>query len=70
MERALDLPNYSDADYKHLETPASRQKLKWSKVNQSYVGGATRLTTIIFKETLCGSVAQGILHRYNLLSVR
>ena len=29
MELALDLPNYPDADYKHLETPASRKKLKW-----------------------------------------
>ena len=26
---ALDLPNYPDADYKHLETPASRKKLSW-----------------------------------------
>ena len=29
MELALDLPNYPDADYKHLETSVSRQKLKW-----------------------------------------
>ena len=29
MELALDLPNYPDADYKHLETPASRKKLSW-----------------------------------------
>ena len=29
MELALDLPNYPDANYKHLETPASRKKLKW-----------------------------------------
>ena len=27
MGLALDLPNYPDADYKHLETPASRKKL-------------------------------------------
>ena len=27
MGFALDLPNYPDADYKHLETPASRKKL-------------------------------------------
>jgi len=29
MGLALDLPNYPDADYKHLETPASRKKLSW-----------------------------------------
>ena len=29
MGFALDLPNYPDADYKHLETPASRKKLSW-----------------------------------------
>ena len=29
MGLALDLPNYPDADYKHLETPASRKKLGW-----------------------------------------
>ena len=26
---ALDLPNYPDADYRHLETTASRSKLSW-----------------------------------------
>ena len=26
---ALDLPEYPDADYRHLETPASRKKLSW-----------------------------------------
>ena len=29
MGLALDLPNYPNADYKHLETPASRKKLSW-----------------------------------------
>ena len=29
MGFALDLPNYPDADYIHLETPASRKKLSW-----------------------------------------
>ena len=29
MGLALDLPNYPDADYRHLETPASRKKLSW-----------------------------------------
>ena len=29
MGLALDLPNYPDADYKHLETPAARKKLSW-----------------------------------------
>ena len=29
MGLALDIPNYPDADYKHLETPASRKKLSW-----------------------------------------
>ena len=29
MGLALDMPNYPDADYKHLETPASRKKLSW-----------------------------------------
>ena len=29
MELALDLPKYPDADYRHLETPASRKKLSW-----------------------------------------
>ena len=29
MGLALDLPEYPDADYRHLETPASRKKLSW-----------------------------------------
>jgi len=29
MGLALDLLNYPHADYKHLETPASRKKLRW-----------------------------------------
>ena len=31
---ALDLPNYPDADYKELETPASRKKLSWKPKNK------------------------------------
>lgn len=34
MGFALDLPNYPDADYKHLETPASRKKLSWKPSKQ------------------------------------
>jgi micrococcal nuclease len=29
MELALDTPHFPDADYKHLETPNSRRKLRW-----------------------------------------
>ena len=29
MELALDLPKYPHANYRHLETPASRKKLSW-----------------------------------------
>ena len=29
MELALDIPHFPDADYKHLETPNSRRKLRW-----------------------------------------
>ena len=29
MELALDIPHYPDADYRHLETPSSRRKLRW-----------------------------------------
>ena len=29
MELALDIPHFPDADYKHLETPTSRRKLRW-----------------------------------------
>ena len=29
MGFALDLPEYPDADYQHLETPAFRKKLSW-----------------------------------------
>ena len=29
MELALDMPHFPDADYKHLETPNSRRKLRW-----------------------------------------
>ena len=28
-ELALDIPHFPDADYKHLETPRSRRKLRW-----------------------------------------
>ena len=28
-ELALDMPHFPDADYKHLETPRSRRKLRW-----------------------------------------
>ena len=29
MGFAIDLPEYPDADYLHLEKPASRKKLSW-----------------------------------------
>ena len=29
MELALDIPHFPNADYKHLETPNSRRKLRW-----------------------------------------
>jgi len=32
MGLALDLPNYPDADYENLETPASRKKLSWKPI--------------------------------------
>lgn len=28
-ELALDIPHFPDADYKHLETPNARRKLRW-----------------------------------------
>ena len=28
-ELALDLPDFPDADYKHLETRNAKRKLKW-----------------------------------------
>ena len=28
-ELALDIPHFSNADYKHLETPNARRKLRW-----------------------------------------
>ena len=35
MGLALDLPEYPDADYRHLETPASRKKLSWKPKKKS-----------------------------------
>ena len=29
LELALDIPHFPDADYKHLETPNARRKLRW-----------------------------------------
>ena len=29
LELALDMPHFPNADYKHLETPNSRRKLRW-----------------------------------------
>ena len=29
LELALDIPMLPDADYKHLETPNARRKLRW-----------------------------------------
>ena len=29
LELALDIPNFPNADYKHLETPNARRKLRW-----------------------------------------
>jgi endonuclease YncB( thermonuclease family) len=29
LELALDIPMFPDADYKHLETPNARRKLRW-----------------------------------------
>ena len=29
MELALDIPHFPNADYKHLETPNARRKLRW-----------------------------------------
>ena len=29
LELALDIPHFPDADYKHLETPSARRKLRW-----------------------------------------
>ena len=29
LELALDIPYFPDADYKHLETPNARRKLRW-----------------------------------------
>ena len=29
MELAIDIPHFTDADYKNLETPNSRRKLRW-----------------------------------------
>lgn len=35
LELALDIPHFPDADYKHLETPNARRKLRWRpKQNQ------------------------------------
>ena len=33
LELALDIPMFPDADYKHLETPNSRRKLRWKPKN-------------------------------------
>jgi micrococcal nuclease len=29
LELALDIPHFPNADYKHLETPNARRKLRW-----------------------------------------
>lgn len=29
LELALDIPHFPDADYRHLETPTARRKLRW-----------------------------------------
>ena len=34
QELALDIPHFPNADYKHLETPNSRRKLRWRPKNQ------------------------------------
>ncbi len=39
MGFALDLPNYPDADYKHLKTPASRKKLSWKPRKKKETNG-------------------------------
>ena len=33
QELALDIPHFPDADYKHLESPNSRRKLRWRPKN-------------------------------------
>tara|TARA_Y100001954_G_scaffold185451_1_gene198254 strand:- start:351 stop:470 length:120 start_codon:yes stop_codon:yes gene_type:complete len=34
MGHALDLLNYPDADYKHLEKPTCRNRLSWEPKNK------------------------------------
>ena len=34
MGFAIDSPEYPDADYRRLETPASRKKLSWKTKNR------------------------------------
>ena len=34
MELALDIPHFTNADYKEFETPNSRRKLRWRPKNQ------------------------------------